>query len=219
MENLIKERLELINRAKEIIKDIEISEEDKNVIKEKLIKQFLYEEYIDDGGQEKPIEPISYEVNTVIDLKKGNYKIGDMVTTKGYYTVGDGGEAKYIIQDYNYYLNTWLPFDCKKIGYKWAMCDLALKDAPVDEYGNHTLNNGLVACLFDKENIKPEQYGAKSEKDFNNLRPFQHLFAHMKHGKIEFKKDATYYLGEPLTNDYPEGLSHHQVPYGPYMGG
>ena len=77
MENLIKERLELINRAKEIIKDIEISEEDKNVIKEKLIKQFLYEEYIDDGGQEKPIEPISYEVNTVIDLKKGNYKIYD----------------------------------------------------------------------------------------------------------------------------------------------
>ena len=52
MENLIKERLELINRVKEIIKNIEISEEEKNIIKEKLIKQFLYEEYIDD--YEKP---------------------------------------------------------------------------------------------------------------------------------------------------------------------
>ena len=196
MEILIKERLELINRAKEIIKNIEISEEEKNVIKEKLIKQFLYEEFVDDYEKpETPIEPeLNYIVNTVADLKKGNYKIGDIVTTKGYYTVGDGGEAKYIIQDYDYYLNTWLPFDCRKIGYKWGMCDLVLKDTPVDEYGNHTLDNGFVACLLDKENIKPEQYGAKSEKDFNNLRPFQHMFAHMKHGKIEFKSNSTYYL-------------------------
>lgn len=223
MENLIKERLELINRAKEIIKNIEISEEEKNVIKEKLIKQFLYEEFVDDYEKpETPIEPeLNYIVNTVADLKKGDYKIGDIVTTKGYHTVGDGGEAKYIIQDYNYYLNTWLPIDCRKIGYKYNKLgtDLMLMDTLVDEYGNHTLNNGFVACLFDKENIKPEQYGAKSEKDFNNLRPFQHMFAHMKHGKIEFKKDATYYLGEPLTNNYPEGLCHHQVPYAPYMGG
>ena len=221
MENLIKERLELINRAKEIVKNIEISEEEKNIIKEKLIKQFLYEEFVDDYEKpEAPIEPeLNYIVNTVADLKKGNYKIGDIVTTKGYYAVGDGGEAKYIIQDYNYYLNTWLPFDCRKIGYKWGMCDLVLKDTTVDEYGNHTLDNGLVACLLDKENIKPEQYGAKAEKDFNNLRPFQHMFAHMKHGKIEFKKDAIYYLGEPLTNDYPEGLAHHIVPYAPYMAG
>ena len=221
MENLIKERLELINRAKEIVKNIEISEEEKNIIKEKLIKQFLYEEFVDDYEKpEAPIKPeLNYIVNTVADLKKGNYKIGDIVTTKGYYAVGDGGEAKYIIQDYNYYLNTWLPFDCRKIGYKWGMCDLVLKDTTVDEYGNHTLDNGFVACLLDKENIKPEQYGAKAEKDFNNLRPFQHMFAHMKHGKIEFKKDAIYYLGEPLTNDYPEGLAHHIVPYAPYMAG
>ena len=61
MENLIKERLELINRAKEIIKNIEISEEGKNVIKEKLIKQFLYEEFVDDYDKpETPIEPELY---------------------------------------------------------------------------------------------------------------------------------------------------------------
>ena len=99
VENLIRERLELINRAKEIIKNIEISEEEKNIIKEKLIKQFLYEEFVDDYKKpETPIEPeLNYIVNTVADLKKGNYKIGDVVTTKGYYSVGDGGEAKYII--------------------------------------------------------------------------------------------------------------------------
>ena len=165
MENLIKERLELINRTKEIIKNIEISKEEKNIIKEKLIKQFLYEEFVDDYKKpETPIEPeLNYIVNTVADLKKGNYKIGDVVTTKGYYSVGDGGEAKYIIQDYDYYLNEWLPVDCRKVGYKFNKLgiDFLLIDTPVDEYGNHTLNNGLVACLLNKEDIKAEQYGAK----------------------------------------------------------
>ena len=113
METLIKERLELINRAKEIIKNIEIPEEEKNTIKQKLIKQFLYEEFVNDYKKpETPIEPeLNYTVNTIADLKKGDYKIGDIVITKGYYSVGDGGEAKYIIQNYDYYLNTWLPFD------------------------------------------------------------------------------------------------------------
>ena len=223
MENLIKERLELINRAKEIIKNIEISEEEKNVIKEKLIKQFLYEEFVDDYKKpETPIEPeLNYTVNIVADLKKGDYKIGDIVTTKGYYAVGDGGEAKYIIQDYNYYLNEWLPFDCRKIGneYNRLGTDRVLYNSPVDEFGNHTLDNGLIACLLDKENIKPEQYGAKAENNYNNLYHFQHMFAHMKHGKITFKSNAIYYLGEPTSNNYPTGMKHHQVPYGVYMGG
>ena len=173
MKTLIKERLELINRIKEIIKNIEISEEEKNIIKEKLIKQFLYEEFVDDYEKpETPIEPeLNYIVNTVADLKKGDYKIGDIVITKGYYSVGDGGEAKYIIQNYDYYLNTWLPFDCRKIGndFNRIGTDRMLYNSPVDEHGNHTLNNGLVACLFDKEDIKPEQYGAKSESNYNNL--------------------------------------------------
>ena len=220
MENLIKEKLELINRAKEIIKNIEISEEEKNVIKEKLIKQFLYEEYIDDCEQEKPIEPIDYTVNIVADLKKGDYKIGDIVTTKGYYTVGDGGEAKYIIQDYNYYLNEWLPFDCRKIGNEFNRLgtDRVLYNSPVDEFGNHTLDNGLIACLLDKENIKPEQYGAKAKEGFNNLFPFQYMFAHMKHGKIEFKSNSTYYIGQNYDK-IPNGMKHCQNPYGSYMGG
>ena len=223
MEKLIKERLELINRAKEIVKNTEVSEEEKNVIKEKLIKQFLYEEFVDDYEKpETPIEPeLNYIVNTVADLKKGDYKIGDIVTTKGYYSVDDGGEAKYIIQDYGYYLNEWLPFDCRKIGNELNRLgtDRVLYDSPVDEHGNHTLNNGLVACLFDKEDIKPEQYGAKAEDNYNNLYHFQYMFAHMKHGKITFKSDATYYLGEPTSNNYPTGMKHHQVPYGVYMGG
>ena len=221
MENLIKERLELINRAKEIIKNIKISEEEKNIIKEKLIKQFLYEEFVDDYEKpETPIEPeLDYMVNTVADLKKRNYKIGDIVTTKGYYSVGDGGEARYIIQDYDYYLNTWLPADCRKVGVKPTMCDVALKDTPVDEYGNHTLNNSLVACLFDKENIKAEQYGAKGDGKSDNIEPFIHLFAHMKHGKITLKKDGIYLIGQRKQENIPSLYSFVDNPYRAYMSG
>ena len=221
MENLIRERLELINRAKEIIKNIEISEEEKNVIKEKLIKQFLYEEFVDDYEKpETPIEPeLNYTVNTVADLKKGNYKIGDIVVTKGYYFEGDGGEAIYIIQDYNYYLNTWLPADCRKVGVKPTMCDVALKDTPVDEYGNHTLNNGLVACLVDKENIKAEQYGAIGDGKFDNIEPFIHLFAHMKRGKITFKKDGIYLIGQRKQENIPSLYSFVDNPYRACMSG
>lgn len=220
MEELIKERLELITKAREIIKNLEITVEEKDMIKEKLIKQFLYEEFVDDYEEEKPIESIGYEVNTVIDLKKGNYKIGDIVATKGYYSAGDGGEAKYIIQDYAYYLNEWLPFDCRKIGNELNRLgtDRVLYDSPVDEFGNHTLDNGLIACLLDKENIKPEQYGAKAKEGFNNLFPFQYMFAHMKHGKIEFKSNSTYYIGQNY-DEIPNGMKHCKNPYGSYMGG
>ena len=159
-------------------------------------------------------------IDTVLDLKKADFKIDDIVETKGYYTIGDRGNAKYIIKDYDYYLNEWLPFDCRKIGneYNKLGTDRVLYDSPVDEFGNHTLDNGLIACLLDKENIRPEQYGAKAEEGFNNLFPFQHMFAHMKHGKIEFKSNSTYYIGQNHEG-FPNGMKHNQVPYGVYMGG
>ena len=120
METLIKERLELIHKIKEIIKNIETSEEEKNIIKEKLIKQFLYEEYIDDYDQEKPIEPIdtpvtqdellakfptepdypelrladyNIEINLKEDLLSLEVEEGTVVKTKGYYEINDGGQA------------------------------------------------------------------------------------------------------------------------------
>lgn len=204
MENLIKERLEIICRIKKVVKSLELLINEKINIKEILFNQFLN----------------VFVVNTIDELKKQNFKINDIATTKGYYSAGDGGEAKYVIQDYDYYLNEWLPFDCRKIGneYNRLGTDRVLYDSPVDEFGNHTLDNGLVACLLDKENIKPEQYGAKAEKGFNNLFPFQYMFAHMKHGKIEFKSNSTYYIGQNY-DEIPNGMKHCKNPYGSYMGG
>lgn len=212
MDSLIKERLELIEQAKEIITKLNLSEEEKITIKEVIISQFLYEEY-----EEKPTDELI--VNTVAELKNQDLKIGDIISTKGYYSIDDGGEAKYIIQDYDYYLNTWLPVDCRKVGIKPTMCDVALADTPVDEYGNHTLNNGLVACLLDKENIKAEQYGAKGDGNFDNIEPFIHLFAHMKHGKITFKSNATYIIGQRKQENISELYTIIDNPYRSYMTG
>ena len=147
---------------------------------------------------EKKTIIFEYVFNNIKEMKNANLKIGDIVKTKGYHKANDDGEAVYIIQDYNYYLNTWLPIDCRKVSYKFNRLgtDKLLMNTPVDEYGNHTLENGLVACLYDKENIKAEQYGAIGDGEFDNSEVFIHLFAHMKKGTIEFKKDAVYLIGQ-----------------------
>ena len=161
--------------------------------------------------------------NNIKEMKSADLKIGDIVKTKGYYKANDDGDAVYIIQDYNYYLNTWLPIDCRKVSYKFNRLgtDKLLMNTPVDEHGNHTLENGLVACLYDKENIKAEQYGAIGDGNFDNSEVFIHLFAHMKKGAIEFKKDAVYLIGqrniENIDDIYSEnGLDN---PYRAYMTG
>ena len=165
----------------------------------------------------------NYVFNNIFEMKSSDLKVRDIVKTEGYYSKGDGGGAVYIIEDYNYYLNTWLPVDCRKVSYKFNRLgtDKLLMDTPVDEHGNHTLENGLVACLYDKENIKAEQYGAIGDGNFDNSEVFIHLFAHMKKGTIEFKKDAVYLIAqrdiENIDDIYSEnGLDN---PYRAYMTG
>ena len=212
MENLIKERLLILNELKSFISTIELTDEENLYVKEKITPHFLYEAYTPSQGM---------EVNTVNDLKKLDVQQETIVKTKGYYSVGDGGGATYIIRDYNYYLNEWLPVDCRKVGYKYNRLgtEFLLIDTPVDEYGNHTLNNGLVACLLNKEDIKAEQYGAKGDGKFDNSEAFIHLFAHMKKGKITFKKDAVYLMPQRTKDNIPDIYKTVINPYTPYMCG
>lgn len=165
--------------------------------------------------------PYAKSFTTVDEMKKSELSLGDIVYTFGYYGENDGGSAVYEIQDYNYYLNTWLPIDCRKVGYSKNRLgtDLMLMDTPVDEYGNHTLNNGLVACLIDKENIKVEQYGAIGDGKFDNSEVFIHLFAHMKKGSLTFKKDAVYLMPQRNESNIPSIYKTLANPYQPYMCG
>lgn len=79
------------------------------------------------------------EVTNVAQLKTRRYKAGDVVATKGYYTAGDGGDARYIIA----------------------------ANQTVDGYGDHLLNDGQVALLQHGAELPALQYGVNPSQSAN----------------------------------------------------
>ena len=150
-------------------------------------------------------------VDTVEELKVGDFDIGDIVTTRGYYTVGDNGAAHYEIMTYDYWYENVLPKDVRYINYqnKWS-------PTPIDEHGNHTLNNGNVAALVGNS-YTPEQWGAKGDGETNDVWPFIHMFAQVKTGEIICRSDATYILG--LIYDMEDPSTARDNPYKAYLCG
>ena len=150
-------------------------------------------------------------VDTVEELKVGDFDIGDIVTTRGYYTVGDNGAAHYEIMTYDYWYENVLPKDVRYINYqnKWS-------PTPIDECGNHTLNNGNVAALVGNS-YTPEQWGAKGDGETNDVWPFIHMFAQVKTGEIICRSDATYILG--LIYDMEDPSTARDNPYKAYLCG
>lgn len=145
-------------------------------------------EFIHDGNE-------SYLVDTINELKSVNAKAGDVITTKGYNSINDGGKAIYDVMTYNEFHYS-LPDDIKLIS-----VNNNFVKTPVDEYGNHTLNNGLVAKLRLTGETTPEQWGAVAQESFNSCQAFVHMFAHIKAGKIKLKKDGVYCLGLIYSED------------------
>lgn len=147
-------------------------------------------------------------VNTVADLKVGDFEIGDIVTTRGYYTVGDNGAAHYEIMTYEYWYENVLPRDVR-----YLKQNNIWEPTPIDECGNHTLDNGNVAALVGNS-YTPEQWGAKGDGETNDVWPFIHMFAQVKTGEIICRSDATYILG--LTGDIDKDVDN---PYRSYLCG
>ena len=152
-----------------------------------------------------------YNVNTVEELQTIEAKTGDTIIAKGYYTTGDGGEAVYDIVSYEEF-NHLLPKDIQL-----QQTSQSLIKTPVDEYGNHTLNNGLVAKLRLTGETTPEQWGAKGDGVSNDCQAFVHMFAYVKTGKIVFKENATYSLGMIYKEDTIASFKDN--PYKAYMTG
>ncbi len=73
--------------------------------------------------------------SNVASLKDASLDAGIMAATIGYYTPGDGGQAQYFIKS----------------------------SEPVDEHGNHTLDNGNVAILQVNGAVSIKQFGAKGD--------------------------------------------------------
>lgn len=144
-----------------------------------------------------PVETAMPEIDstykTVADMKAADLKEGDVVKTEGYWSAGDNGGAVYEIMTYE----KWYSLLPKDILY--IRPESTLIQTPVDEYGNHTLANGLVARKYGNFHT-PEQWGAK---DGANLMPFIHMFAQVKTGRIDFQENKTYVLElEKKDNPY-----------------
>lgn len=85
--------------------------------------------------------------DTIATMKAGDLKAGNLVETKGYYAVNDGGGAKYEIVD-----------------------DNTLTD---DGAYIHELTNGLFARMIIKDNmINFKQFGAKPDDDTFDCKPY-----------------------------------------------
>lgn len=140
-----------------------------------------------------------YTVTNISELKQGNYKTGDVVITKGYSLEGDLGNGIYDIMTEAEYIHLM-----KKSAF------IPKVTTQVDGYGNHILNNGLVARLrIDNDDMRPEQWGAKGDGVTNDCQALTHMFAKITSGTITFKQDATYLLGlyggdvsNPTDNPY-----------------
>ena len=152
-----------------------------------------------------------YTIDTIQSINSIDVKTGDTVITKGYYAIGDGGEAVYDIVSYEEF-NHLLPEDIQL-----QQTSQSLIETPVDEYGNHTLNNGLVAKLRLTGETTPEQWGAKGDGVSNDCQAFTHMFAQVKTGKIVFRENATYSLGMIYEEDTVASFKDN--PYKDYMCG
>ena len=140
-------------------------------------------------------EDYDLEVNLKADLLNLNVAEGTKVKTNGYYDINDGGQAVYKIMSYDNWWNQ-LPLDLKLTTYHNDRigCNPIFYKNPVDNFGNHKLNNGMVAKLLPNLDgyVRVEQWGL-FEGRYDNCRALVHCFANnTRNCKILFPKNKIY---------------------------
>ena len=147
-------------------------------------------------------EKISYVFENIEEMKISNLGVGDIVKTEGYLNKDDNGGAMYEIVTYDEFYEK-LPNDIKAVSYrqdKWGLGNPVFEKTPVDEYGNHTLDNGLVAKLVYGDIITPEQWGCIGDGNSDNTEQLIHMFAHIKSGYIKFNENSIYLMKSRTLN-------------------
>lgn len=116
----------------------------------------------------------------VSELKLAKLKENQLVETKGYYTPGDGGQARYLIQTPAQYSGT------------------------PDEYGDHTLANGNIAVLQYEAGVYPEWFGADGSVA-NDTTAWKKAiaYAESKYTGIACPPKKIYYINEELQFQKP----------------
>ena len=153
-------------------------------------------------------EEVNYTFNTVSDMKNSEIEFveGDIIKVLGYYTQDDLIESslKYEVMTYENWLNSY-PEDMRLVSYTTGWWGYNYIKMFVDEYGNHTLKNGLVAKLIIEDNIVyAEQYGCRGDGINLDNTAFRHLFGLNKRDiTIKFQPNKTYVIGtEPYNCMY-----------------
>lgn len=161
------------------------------VTQEELLSKFPVEpEY-----PELQLVDYNIEINLKEDLLSLEVEEGTIVKTKGYYNINDGGQACYKIMTYENWYNE-LPIDLKLVTYHSDRVgsNAVYYKNPVDNFGNHRLNNGMVAKLLPNKDgfVRVEQWGC-FEGRMDNCRALVHCFVNnLRNSKILFKKEANY---------------------------
>ena len=187
-----------------LLKDEPIEEEIKTpVTLEELEAKFLVEpEY----PELQLREDYDLEVNLKSNLLTLNVAEGTKVKTKGYYSVNDGGQAVYEIMSYDNWWNQ-LPIELKLIhvGNNGLGNNFLYKN-PGDNFGNHKLNNGMIAKLLPNEDgyVRVEQWGVFEGRNDNNRAIMAVCAYNHQNAKILFGKNKKYIL------DYTPKSPHYQ---------
>ena len=138
--------------------------------------------------------------NSVNEMINYNLNVGDKVKTLGYYLENDRGAADYEIMSYEQWYDG-LAVDLKALAYRTdQLGNPVWSKTIVDEYGNHTLKNGLVAKIIQSEIITPEQWGCIGDGLTDNTEQLIHLFANIKSGYIKFSENSTYLMKSRSLN-------------------
>ena len=187
----------IINRAVNYLKEAveQIKSENIMVTTPVTQKELLTKFPVEPEYPELQLADCNIEINLKEDLLSLEVEEGTIVKTKGYYEINDGGQACYKIMTYENWYNE-LPIDLKIVTYHNDRigCNPICYKNPVDNFGNHRLNNGMVAKLLPNEDgfVRVEQWGC-FEGRMDNCRALVHCFANnLRDSKILFKKDAKY---------------------------
>lgn len=149
-------------------------------------------------------QEVNYTFDTVKIMKKdtSSFKEKDVIKVRGYYSVGDLQESEliYDVMSYDNWLST-LPEDMRYASYTSGWFGYKYIKIFVDEYGNHTLSNGLVAVLRVKDIVYAEQYGCIGDGSTLDNTAIRHLFGLNKRNiTIKFQKGKTYVIGTEKFN-------------------
>lgn len=201
-QNIIEEGLLKLKEAVKLIKE----QQEVKPIEPQPIEKITTPVTLEELEAKFPVEPeypdlqlredYDLEVNLKADLLTLNVAEGTKVKTKGYYAINDGGQAVYEIMSYD---NWWdqLPIELKLI-HVWTngLGNNYLYKNPVDNFGHHKLNNGMVAKILPNEDgyVRVEQWGVFEGRNDNNRAIMAVCAYNHQNSKILFGKNKKYVL-------------------------